>query len=273
MGKSTERYRDGLPFVLEFVFVCVIYDMSRFKHGWSPDLPDYRDYTYSATTVNFPTIIDLRLQMPPVFDQGDLGSCTANAIASASQFLWMKAGNHKTSSRLFIYYNERVIEGTVNQDSGAQIRNGIKSIATLGECYALQWPYRISKFRLQPTNECYFDALKHKALVYRRISSSMNDMKAVLASGYPFVFGFTVYDSFESDTVASTGVVPMPKNNESVLGGHAVLAVGYDDNQKMFLVRNSWGTNWGLQGYFWMPYQYLSNSNLVDDRWVITNEP
>jgi C1A family cysteine protease len=172
-------------------------------------------------------------------------------------------------SRLFIYYNERVVEHTVNSDSGASIRDGIKSVAKQGDCPETEWPYDITKFTQKPLPQCYHDALKYKAVQYQKLVQSANQMKGCLASGYPFVFGFTVYDSFESQPVAQTGVVPMPGSTERVLGGHCVVAVGYDDSQQRFIVRNSWGTSWGIQGYCTMPYAYLTDPDLASDFWTI----
>ncbi len=245
------------------------------KHyGWVPDLPDQRDQLYSAPVATLQTLppqIDLRAQCPPVYDQGQLGSCTANAIGAAVQFDEMKQQLPRVfvPSRLFIYYNERVIEGTVNSDSGAMIRDGIKSVGAQGTCPETQWPYTITKFTKKPPAKCYTTARKHKAILYQRLLHSLNQLKGCLASGYPFVFGFTVYESFESQQVAKTGQVPMPTPGEQVLGGHAVLAVGYNDDQQRFIVRNSWGASWGTKGYFTMPYPYLLNSHLANDFWTI----
>ncbi len=243
------------------------------RYGWTPDLPDHRDHLYAAPTAilkKLPTQVDLSKQCPAVYDQGELGSCTANAIAAAIEFDRMK--QHLPDfvpSRLFIYYNERVMEGTVNSDSGAQIRDGIKSVAQQGACPEKEWPYDISKFAVKPPAQSYQDALKDRAVSYTRLSHNLTQMKGCLADGYPFVFGFTVYESFESQTVAQTGHAPMPRHNEKVLGGHAVLAVGYDDSHQWFLVRNSWGTQWGMHGYFTLPYAYLIDPNLADDYWTI----
>jgi C1A family cysteine protease len=245
------------------------------KHyGWMPDLPDGRDVMYAApmaTLAVLPTQVDLRPKCPPVYDQGQLGSCTGNAIAGAIQFERMKQNLHPdfVPSRLFIYYNERVIEGDVSQDNGAQIRDGIKSVANQGVPPESDWPYDISKFAQKPPAEAYHDALADKAVNYARIIQNLSQLRGCLASGYPFVYGFTVYESFESQQVAQTGVVPMPAPSESVLGGHAVLAVGYDDSQQRFIVRNSWGTSWGQKGYFTIPYAYLTDSHLASDFWTI----
>jgi C1A family cysteine protease len=171
-------------------------------------------------------------------------------------------------SRLFIYYDERVIEGTVDQDSGAMIRDGIKTLADQGVCAEALWPYDTSQFTEKPTDACYQETLNYKITLYARLNV-IDEMRACLADGFPFVFGFTVYESFESQDVASTGVVPMPGTNEQAIGGHAVVGVGYDDSQQRFIVRNSWGDAWGMKGYFTIPYDYLANRDLSDDFWAI----
>jgi len=242
--------------------------------GWIPDLPDQRDHLYIAprkTMAALPPSTDLRAQCPPVYDQGDLGSCTANAVAGAHQFSQIKQSEPKvfSPSRLFIYYNERVIEHTVNSDSGAMIRDGMKSVGRRGVCPERIWPYDIAKFTDRPPAKSYKNALSHRAVSYRRVQRSLSQMQGCLAEGFPFILGFTVYESFESDAVAATGVVPMPRQNEAILGGHAVLAVGYDDSKRRFLMRNSWGTQWGMAGYFTMPYAYLLEENLADDFWTL----
>lgn len=244
------------------------------RYGWIHDIPDHRDQMYAAPAlamVALPPLIDLRPQCPPVYDQGQLGSCTANGIAGAIQFdrIKQKLTPAFEPSRLFIYYNERVIEHTVNSDSGAMIRDGIKSVGNQGDCPETEWPYDISKFSDKPAAKCYTDAKKYKAVQYLRITQNLNQMKGCLAAGFPFVFGFTVYDSFESPQVAKTGVVPMPASSEKVLGGHCMLVVGYDDTKQSFIVRNSWGTTWGMQGYCTMPYSYLMDANLSSDFWTI----
>jgi C1A family cysteine protease len=251
------------------------------RYGWVPDLPDQRDHTYAAPVVALkalPARVDLRKACPPVYDQGALGSCTGNAIAAAVQFSRRKQAKRPdfVPSRLFIYYNERKIEGTVNQDSGAQIRDGVKSVANQGVCPETSWPYDARPYppnpllTVEPNPQCYKEALKYKVIAYQRITRALTQMKGCIASGKPFVFGFTVYESFESPGVAKTGVVPMPTSTDAVIGGHAVLAVGYDDPSHRFIVRNSWGTKWGMKGYFTMPYAYLLEPNLSDDFWTIS---
>ncbi len=243
------------------------------KYGWIPDVPDQRDVTYRAVNIrSLPVKVDLRAQCPPVFDQGTLGSCTANAICSAHMFSQKKSGKDvfMTPSRLFIYYNERFFEGTVRIDNGAQIRTGIKCIAKRGVCPESIWPYDIDRFKVRPKTQCFKEALKHQAIVYQRIDNgSIGALKSCLASGYPFVFGFSVYESFDSAEVTKDGLVRLPEKEERLLGGHAVVCVGYDDATERFSVLNSYGKDWGDEGYFTMPYAYLTNKYLSDDFWTI----
>ena len=241
-------------------------------YGWVPDLPDHRDLLYNqlrAVPPSLPVSVDLRPKCPPVENQGNLGSCTANALAGALEFLELESRTPFTDlSRLFIYFNERVIEHTVKSDSGAQIRDGIKTLAKQGVCPEKKWPYVISKFEVKPGPACYTEAKKHTITSYHRILT-LDEMRTCLAEGYPFVFGFTVYESFESQEVARTGIVNMPESGERAVGGHAVLGAGYDDNQRRFFVRNSWGKEWGQHGYFTIPYGYLASRNLADDFWTV----
>jgi C1A family cysteine protease len=219
-----------------------------------------------------PKRVSLRSGMPPIYDQGNLGSCTANSIGAILEFNELKQDEPKagTPSRLFIYYNERVMEGTVKQDSGAEIRDGIKSVAQLGAPLETLWPYVLSKFASKPPASVYKSAREHKALRYARVAQDAIAIQNVLASGYPIAFGFTVYDSFQTK-VGKNGIVPMPTPDENTIGGHAVVAIGYKAirEQLYFECRNSWGDAWGDHGYFWMPSGYLTSSSLAQDFWVI----
>jgi len=243
-------------------------------YGWRPDLPDHRDHAYAAPRkprAGLPAKVDLRgANMPPVWDQGSLGSCTAHAIGAALVFESAKAGKPAfMPSRLMIYFEEREVEGTIESDAGAEIRDGIKCVKDQGACDEVLWPYDESRFALKPSSTAYTAALAHEALSYQRVGQNHEQLRGCLADGHPFVFGFTVYESFESLAVAKSGSASLPKRGESAVGGHAVLAVGYDDARQRYLIRNSWGADWGIKGYFTLPYAYVTNNNLADDFWTL----
>ena len=215
-------------------------------------------------------MVDLRVgnNMPPVYDQGDLGSCTANAIAAAFDFqFYREKAAFLTPSRLFIYANERLLEGTpLSDDSGAEIRDGMKVVAQQGVCPETEWPYDELAFSVMPPSACYNDALKEVALQYRAVHQGQ-DTRIALSEGLPVIAGFTVYESFESPEVAATGVVNLPTSSESVVGGHAIMIVGYDLTTSRYTVRNSWGM-WGQSGYFTVPFAYFDDPNYASDFWV-----
>jgi C1A family cysteine protease len=242
--------------------------------GGVRDTPDKRDHSYippPAILDNLPPKVDLRREFPPVYNQGQVNSCTANAIAGAMEFDALKQGMKDvyTPSRLFIYYNERLMEGTEGKDVGGQIRDGIKSIGGQGDCPEHHWPYREETVTQKPTADCYSQARGFKALEYQRISHNLDHMKACLASGYPFVFGIKVYSSFQGQAVANSGRLNMPRKGEKSVGLHAVVACGYDDSQRRFIARNSFGSDWGMKGYFTIPYAYLLDSKISHDFWTI----
>jgi C1A family cysteine protease len=257
--------------------------------GWVRDLPDPRDQMFSApvaTLKALPTSADLRPQCPPVYDQGQIGSCTANAIAAAVQFdrSKQKLAPDFVPSRLFIYYNERAMEGHVAFDAGAQIRDGVKSIAKQGVCPEPEWPYDAtpatsdggafppgSRAGEKPTAQCYTDAMQNTAIAYHRVIQVLSQMKGCLAGGYPFVFGISVFQSFWAPDGTQAVITPLPGPNDTPVGGHAVLAVGYDDAKGQFIVRNSWGPGNADKGYFYMPYEYLLDHQLASDFWVVSS--
>jgi C1A family cysteine protease len=255
--------------------------------GWVRDLPDHRDFLYAAPLhkVTPPPKVDLR----PAFgfspyDQGRIGSCTANAIAGGIQYDRHKARQEPSflPSRLFIYYLERALEHTIALDAGAQIRDGMKSVAKYGVCPETLWPYdgtpadestRIfppdSRAIQKPSAEANKEAAKYKLTSYFRVVQSLKQLQGCLAEGYPFVFGFAVFDSLWDDAGEPKTTVPLPTPSEAPVGGHAVLAVGYDDEQRHFIVRNSWGADVQDGGHFYLPYAYITDKNLADDFWTI----
>jgi len=235
---------------------------------------DSRDFIYHRTdkAAIVPSSVDLRDTglVPPILDQGQLGSCTANASANCLHYLLKKENVHEFSpSRLFIYYYTRVaIEHTSpREDSGANIRDVCRAIASYHVCDERVWPYYVSKFSTHPSATAVRNANIHKQLKYVSVPQDLVHLKACLASGFPIFFGMDIYESFESDEVAQTGIIPMPDTeNEQLLGGHCTSLWGYDDKTQCFLGMNSWGSGWGAGGYFHIPYDLIL-SNIASDFW------
>jgi len=256
-------------------YTLVIAPQPQRKWGWKRDLPDLRDRILrfsAAAKAGLPRAIDLRPREHfPIYEQGTLGSCTANALGAAFHFAQIQQGlTGFVPSRLFLYFNEREMEGSIDEDAGAYIRDGVKSLCQQGICSEVHWPYIESSFMLRPSNAAYEEAGRNRAQEYARVPQTLEDMKACIASGFPFVFGFLVYFSFQSIPVALTGNMSMPwACCDSVRGGHAVMACGYDDERRVFIVRNSWGSGWGDRGYFYMPYDYIVDPELVEDLWAV----
>jgi C1A family cysteine protease len=260
-------------------------------YNYKRDSLDLRDEFYGeednqsvlhAELDSLPSQADLRPLCSPVFDQGQVGSCTGNAAAGAFEFLQLKElrelsvgaeefdpKKYEPASRLFIYYNERRMDNDTQEDAGATLRDAVKSLLYYGACPESMWPYVESKAFTKPTDAAYEDALSHRISKYYRFAD-FEHIKHSLSAGYPVIFGITLFESFESAEVAQTGLVPMPKvGRESVLGGHAVMIVGYDDTKQHVIVRNSWGTGWGDKGYFYLPYAYVQNPELASDFWTL----
>ncbi|GFZ33574.1 peptidase C1 [Clostridium zeae] len=256
------------------------------KYNLEEDKVDERDYYFKnhslSKSVQLPKSIDLRDKMPPIYDQGELGSCTANAgCANKSYFI----NNRVQPSRLFLYYKERLIEGTVYEDSGASIRDICAALTKYGVCEESLFPYNITKFTETPSVLADKNALQYTINSYHRITS-VEEVKQALANLLPVLLGINVYESFEK--VGKSGLVPMPGSSESVLGGHAVLLVGYVDgattvnnasqklcslikkkttSQGYFILRNSWGTDFADKGYMYLPYEVFEK--VKNDIWVI----
>lgn len=255
---------------------------------------DPRDYKLAAPkAVKLPRKVDLRENCPPVFDQGSLGSCTANAGVAC--FMMLKDVDEE-HSRLFLYYEERRLEGTTEEDAGATMRSVGKALQKAGVCLEPLWPYVAEKFDDDPPETADLDAADRKVSSYQKLDG-INAVKQYLAQqNLPVMIGMDVYESFESNAVTKTGIVPVPKSGEKLLGGHAVLLVGYDDDftgaekaaqnacgesplgcwgeddgeetqTGYFIVRNSWGKDWGKEGYFYLPYAFMDQ--YAYDFWVL----
>jgi len=248
------------------------------KYLLKKDTPDMRDHVFCSAcykkTEQLPASVDLRKKCSPVVNQGELGSCTANAIVSGLReyLLINKEIKWLPLSRLFLYYEERLLEDSVSEDSGAMIRDGMKVLNQIGVCPEVDWPYDISTFTNQPTDKMVADAAPYKVAEYHRITS-LAQLKAALAEGLPVVIGIDVYESLESDDACATGIVPMPdKSKEQLLGGHAILACGYLDDMTAngktgyVIFRNSWGYTYGDLGYGYLPYDYFEK--YASDCWT-----
>jgi len=266
---------------LSAINIKAVYEAaSRDKYHWVRDTPDPRDHIYQLASI--PTLaasVDLRTPYgdSPIQDQGQLGSCTGNAIAGMIDLIDRRNSKNLQVSRLFIYYQERVIEGTVRFDAGAYIRDGLKAVNQYGAPLESLWPYTVNRFATKPSTAAYADAANRRVTSYARCTD-FTAVKNALAAGTPVVVGFDVYASFESGTwyqPGGTGLMPYPNvGREQLLGGHAVCLVGYNDNLNghggYFICRNSWGTGWGQAGYFYMPYQVIQNTAMSSDFWTIS---
>ena len=232
-------------------------------------LPEHKLKIYEVPlkATPLPPLVDLRNKMPPIYDQGQTGSCTANALCALVQYI----NKSFMGSRLFLYYNERSLENTTAFDAGATMLSGIKSLIKFGLCLETDWPFIVSNLTVKPTPICYTNGLQHRVLSAKNIRNDILTMKTSLANGVPFVVGIAVYESFESPRVAQYGRVDMPQPKERFLGGHAVVCCGYDEKKQLWIMRNSWGPYWGLNGYFYLPYQYLLTPSLCSDLWCVLN--
>jgi C1A family cysteine protease len=271
--------------------------------GWHRDLPDFRDYTPEHEAVApllsqtaaapagkhakaLPSAVDLRAWFSPIENQGQLGSCTANAVVGLLEYFERRSfGKHIDASRLFLYKATRDLLGW-HGDTGAHLRSSMGALALFGVPPEQYWPYQIAKFDEEPTPFCFAFAAGFRALTYYRLdppgttpAALLDRIRANAAAGLPSCFGFTVYSSISQ--AASTGQIPFPTKGEQVVGGHAIDIAGYDDKLKIqnaapggaattgaFLIRNSWGTSWGQGGYGWLPYEYVLQQ-LAADFWTL----
>jgi C1A family cysteine protease len=278
--------------------------------GWLPDRPDVRDLTHESTEIKdllgnsgsktlqalatagtesteVPTSADLREWFSPVEDQEQIGSCTANAACGMLEYYQRRTfGKHVDMSRLFVYKVTRQYLGLTG-DTGAYLRSVMGSLALFGAPPEKYWPYDTAKFEEDPPAFCFAFAQNYQALTYFRLDpagqsgeQTLAVVKNHLAAGVPAIFGFTVYTTIRKPK--KPGDIPFPAKGENTLGGHAIVAVGYDDERKVqnpsdgtvqtgaFLIRNSWGTTWGEEGYGWLPYEYV-RQGLAEDWWAMTS--
>jgi C1A family cysteine protease len=243
--------------------------VSKRKLGWMPALPDARAYAFAPkATQALPQSVDLRNKLPQVWNQGSIGSCVAHAVAAAHIAAQKKNGKAAVMpSRLALYFQARAVRGWQYQDSGCYITDAMKVTAKLGAANEKLYPYTTSKFTMKPPASVYKDALLRQTVEYQKIDSTKPAViKAALAEGHPVVFGSTLYENHDK---LVDNIMPDPDLTTSVIGGHAMTIVGYDDEKQLFLVRNSWGKTWGDNGHHWMSYRYITNLSLTDDVWIL----
>jgi C1A family cysteine protease len=246
------------------------------KHGWIPDKIDQRDYLFKSIqktpTTQLPNVIDMRKFMTTVEDQGKIGSCVANALVGAIEYLYVwkilkrySCLKPRDYSRLFVYYWARQLDNIID-DGGCTIRSAIKTLVDYGVCRERTWSYQHDRWSLKPDEDATAEALKKRATDYYRVGT-LDELFSALADGYPVTFGAKLYQSFY---LAETGNIPIPLRDDVFAGNHAMLACGYNLDTETILVRNSWGTNWGINGYCEMPIKYFEPiGNLVQDCWVV----
>jgi len=232
---------------------------------------DWQYRPHPSIVRELPAVVDLRRHCPPVYDQRHLNSCSANAIAAALRYDELKQGRQRVAppSRLFIYYNERVLSGVVGTNSPVSLRDGYRTVTKVGACPEAMWPYLVRRFRAIPPARCFRSAQRRRAIAYYRIRRSVSQLRACLAEGFPFVLAIAVHASMMGRDVRRTGIVPMPTHHDRIRGGHAILAVGYDHARRLLIFRNSWGRTWGDRGYGYLPYAFIGSSDLTWDFWTM----
>jgi C1A family cysteine protease len=232
---------------------------------------DWKYRPHSSVVRRLPAVVDLRRHCPPVYDQLHLNSCSANAIAAALRYDELREGHSDvpSPSRLFIYYNERVLAGVVDANTAVPLREGYRTVAKLGSCPEAMWPYLVRRYRREPTPECFRAALRRRAIAYYRIRRSIVQLRACLAEQFPFVMALAVHKSMMGRQVARTGMVPMPTRGDRLQGGHAVLVVGYDHPRRLLIFRNSWGRGWGDRGDGYLPYAFIASAAMAWDFWTM----
>lgn len=239
--------------------------------GWIPDVADHRDFLFTPPPLTAPLPPALALSAPFNYDQEKLGACAANAGATLYEMTQLETDpvHRITPARMGIYYWTRFDQGTVAYDSGATNRGTLKAMANHGVCRESTWPYITSRFKLKPNITARAEEAKHRldAMAYARVPQTKDAIKQTLAAGNPIQFGFPVPESFMGPAMASSGIMQMPGPNEKIVGGHATVIIGWDDSMGAWLIKNSWGVNWGLQGNFWMPFDWLLN--MASDLWTL----
>ena len=237
------------------------------------DQPDSRDFRITFPVTTRPALVDRRALVPTIYHQGTLGSCTAHAAGTIFDTIQNRDfpahGGRFTPSRLFIYYNTRKLEGTIDRDVGSSLRNAMKTLSRDGACNETLWPYEVARFRECPVPRAYENGLKNRTIRYMRITHTEEQMEQCLSNGHPFAFGLRIYQYWYDPSVRSTGVIRAPLPTDRFLGGHAMVCVGYNRARRVFIVVNSWGPSWGDRGVCYIPYTYMLNTTQAYDLWIV----
>lgn len=248
--------------------------MENFKLNWRRQPVDNRDKITRRGVLFTPSELPVKFQLDkeiPIYDQGDLGSCTANSGCACYRYEYAQLKNTFDTfdpSRLYLYYNTRKIEGSTEEDAGAYIRDVFKALNKDGLCEESLFPYYTDRFATEPSPNCYINGKKYQTVRYAAVPQDLNSLKSAVFSGAAISFGFDVYKSFMYGSWTEICPIPNP-SKEQLLGGHAVTIIGWDDNKKAFLIQNSWGSDWKNKGKFYMPYEMVTDNKFCDDFWVI----
>ncbi len=251
-----------------------IYVLNVKKNPSAPKLPVFKAFRKKAK--GFAKAIDFKISMPPIYDQGNLGSCVSNATGGCVSYMnWRRTGKYFNISRLYNYFTARgmlsageSIPQYIIQDSGLYIQSGCNAIKQYGALAEPLYPYLINKFAYLPPATIFAEAFKHKNITFVAIGKNLDSIKSVLTNKQPFIIGINVYENLFDATTTSTGTIKMPAGE--LLGGHAIVAVGYDDTKQVCIIRNSWGVNWGNKGYGTIPYAYLLGPDAYD--FIVVNQ-
>jgi C1A family cysteine protease len=253
------------------------YPLSKYNLNYVFEPPDERDYKFKNTLVraihsgSLPSSVDLRPDWGDIYDQGDVGSCVAQSVAYQIRHLLRKTVDKKLDmSRLFIYYNGRVISNfPVTEDTGMTMRNGFRSVTAYGAPDEILWPHVLEDWAKRPSDDAYREAANNRNITYFAVDQNLLEMKKCLKDGFAISFGMMLFDSFMSTEVARTGKVPIPDfDKEQRIGGHAMTIIGYNDADETFTVVNSWGKAWGDGGSCHIPYSLVLNRRHTGDLWT-----